>query len=231
MVLGLGRLVAMDQVLGGTRPARYSPLLVAREASLLLVVVAMQVVAARGRVAMERVAVPLLTLLLVVPVLLGLNPLPVESGVVGLLEHLLLLLLVAIVTLVVHLGEGGRVVAWQQLELGNDADVVAREVRVGATRDAVLVEPSLVQTAQYSQALELSVRVEDVVDYTLEIVGYVGVAQLLHFFIVARFELERVSDYLRIHILLVAVGAGVQRVLEDRQALAVFDVPEVGVAR
>ena len=83
MVLGLGRLVAMDQVLGGTRPARYSPLLVAREASLLLVVVAMQVVAARRRVAMERVAVPLLTLLLVVPpvLLLGLDPLPVESEI------------------------------------------------------------------------------------------------------------------------------------------------------
>merc|ERR1719489_245703 len=52
--------------------------------------------------------------------------LAVEPGIVWLLKHLVVppVLLVAMVV-VVHL-HGGRVVAWQQLELRHCADVVAR---------------------------------------------------------------------------------------------------------
>ena len=84
------------------------------------------------------------------------------------LKHLVVppVLLVAMVV-VVHL-HGGRVVAWQQLELRHDADVVAREMGVRASGNAVVCEPLLVQPAQNPQAFELSVTIEDVVDDTLK---------------------------------------------------------------
>jgi len=153
-----------------------------------------------------RVIVPPSLLLLLGSSDLVVALLAVESGIVWLLEHLVIspVLLVTMVTLVVHL-HGGRVVAWQQLKLGHDAYVVAREMGMRTSGYAVVMEPLLVQPAENTQAFELGVRIEDIVDNTLELICDVGVFQFFHFLLITRFEFKWMGNNLTVYIFLVLV--------------------------